>query len=339
MLAEKIDQLVEDEVNIRVESVRKELEIERKKVHKLQFQVEELTGKLNLVHSIHSNSEQLETLKQTINAENIKSIVALLNFKKEEIIINGSRINELPVWFELTLTYYPDKEKLWNLFDFFGIKYASWLRQFCLPQDYNEDELLAFMKVVDKHGITNGCNFSQNIGYYYESLQSSKGLAKYLINGSTFSNYIPWQLLLKNPLLTKEDIFKEIIKIITTKKLNSEYFFRIQDYQSLTELQVKTLFESIGPDSRQSDEHVAFIRNNQFIIKRNPEISFNYKDKMTAESRSTFYFKNYPTDMQKAFIRECSGALSNKIELIKCMEICKEEKVALIYDITLSDIM
>jgi hypothetical protein len=259
-------------------------------------------------------------------------MISIFNLAENEFDYRERHNDKLPFWFELTYKHYPDREKLWDLFDFFEINYPKWLRTFKMPQDYTEEELLMFVDATDKHYIANGCNFSDNLKFFQESITRCQGdLPTLLTAKETFASYVPWQFLFMNPLIKSERVFDRILSVIKAKKGQSEYYYRLHNYQKLSPPQMKELFLVMPSDERRQKGTEDFVRSMHHVIRDNPSIAHLYEDQMcNADTNSAFHYLNYPIDMQKKYIRSLNDQIGTRIMLINKMKISRDEKIAFI---------
>lgn len=324
--------LVKSEVDKQVSNFMKDFEWYKnqydeynQKYIKLHYDHKELEEKIG-------QSNEFEVFRSMINENNVGVLVGVLNLKTIDIDFSGMNSECIPNWFSLICRYYPDKERVFAIMDLFNIKYPSWAKLFKLPSDYNEEELDLVFERLGKMYVCNGCIFSGNMGFFYREIAPYKGDLKTLLTRSSYSE-IPWNLLLKNPLLATDKYINKIIQALKNKSSHSQYFFAIQDYQELTPEQVLPLFEYFPTTDNLWDVHKKFIDKNKNIIKVIPEISELFKHKINDNQYSSFYFANYPVDMQKDFIKSLTKKYSSKIDLINKMSLTKKEKINFLNEI------
>ena len=98
-------------------------------------------------------------------------------------------------------------------------------------------------------------------------------------------------------------------------------------YQDLSDDQIKELAKLL-PKNHLSEEHKDFISRSKNIIKDNDWLADKFKDKINDNQYSTFYYLNYPLEMQKEFIRSNKHSkYYTKLDLTKKMDISKKEKL------------
>jgi hypothetical protein len=87
------------------------------------------------------------------------------------------------------------------------------------------------------------------------------------------------------------------------------------------------------PKNNLYSEHKYFISKNTFVLKENPDVAKMFINKIENNKYSGFHFLNYPLEYQINFIKKYNGGYYTKIELIKQMEISKEEKTKLLTEL------
>ncbi len=321
----KMNSLIEEEVNNKIGLLKEDLAQKNKSINNLIKEKNILQEENNKLKNLHSQIETFEMFKGLVNEDNFGKFLCHFDLEKDSIDFNGMDGENIPNWFKWLLIYYKSKEKLFRLMDLFNIKYPSIAKQIKIPYDYNEKELDIIFKKLHKMYVCNGCIFNGNIGFWNRELRYNQYDFYKLFEKASYVE-IPWQLFLRNPLLLSEKYFDEILDAIKTKKSHSNYFYRLPEYQELSEEQFNKMAELLPKDTL-FDDHKRFIELDKNIIKRNKSISEKFKDKINDNRFSTFYYLNYPVEMQKEYIRNYNKSYYAKIDLIKKMNITKEEKI------------
>lgn len=332
----KINEFIEEEVNNRVSDIKIQLEDSEKKLIKTKNKLNKIEKENEKLNKLKSQIEMFKVFKELIDENNFFNFASFVNLKSNNIGITGMESEDIPNWFKLLFKYYEDKEKLFILMDMFNIEYPSWAKEYKMPYDYNEEELLLFadLKKYDRY-VTNGCIFEGNIGFFWRNIRSNKGKTRDILTSKyAFDSAIPWQLILLNPLWTKENIFNKIIENLKKKQRDSYYFFVIQNYIKISDEQIKEMAKLLPKDNFY-DVHKKFIEINKNILKIIPELAIKYKDKINDNHYSSFYYLNYPIENQIKFIKNYNQdrGIYKRFDLIKNMDITKEEKLKLINEI------
>ena len=294
------------------------------------LRVLELVKERDELKKTHKQSEEFCVFKSQINDKNIENVVSFLNLKSIVVDFNGMDSERIPSWFKLITKYYPDRDKVFSLMDLFEIKYPDWAKSFKMPFDYGEEELDLIFSNIGQMYVCNSCIFDGNMGFFYGYYSRHKSLAVLFEKESYVE--IPWNLFLQNKLLATEKYFTKIIKSLKRKESRSEYFFKIQDYQEISPEQAEKMFEFL-PMNNLYDIHKRFIELNRDIIKKKPELAITYKDKMNDNKYSSFYYLNFPVEMQKDFVRKWRVRYESKFDLVKNMDMSKQEKLDFLREI------
>ena len=332
MLTDTFNKLFEQEVEARHLELKEELEKVSTQLENTEKELNELKT-LNLtLKDKYTQLEELNTLKTLVTDVNISNILFNFNLKRNKHIIDGMHSEEIPTWFKLLFNYYEDRDRLFSIMDLFDFKYLTWAKEFKMPYDYNKEELKLFIDSKYDRYITNGEIFSENTGFFWETIRVNKGNThEILTNRKAFSDYIPWQLVLSNPLWLEEDMFSIILKALKNKQPYSYYYYAIQNYLTISNDQIKALADLL-PTNNLYDIHKKFIECNINIIRENEWLAERYQDVINDNQFSTFYYLNYPLAMQKVFIKKYKG-YDSKFKLVSKMEINKEEKIKLLMEI------
>jgi hypothetical protein len=328
MFNEALDELIQEEIDRKVKQYEDEFYSTKQELGKYKEYYRQKLEENNELIKLKKQLKEFEVFKGLINKDNFGEFISHFNLKQDNVDLQGMHSEEVPEHFKLLVTYYRDKDRLFTLMDMFDIEYPFWLRSFRLPQDYNEDELDLIFDHIGKMYVCNSCIFKGNIGFYYQTHRRYAGDLKEAFTKESYVE-IPWNLFLKNPLLTTDKYFSKIVDLLKNGRRHSEYFFRIQDYQELTEEQVYEMSKYL-PKKRIWDEHNFFIKHNKNLFKIRPDIAAEFKSKISDNQYSTFYYLNYPKEMQAEFIMNYSDRYHHAFDLVSKMGITKEEKLKLL---------
>lgn len=319
---------IETMFNKIIDEATKEINEELKTAHEQLEQSydknQELIKENNELKNTLSKYKLVSEVGNLITKENFEAMLPLFKLKHNDFQMNGMDIEDVPEWFLYLFHYYEDRDRLFNLMDHFGIKYPAWAKNYKMPYEYSEKELGEFVK-YDRY-ITNGCIFSSNIGFFWRNVKRCCcDTHKILTDKNSFEDAIPWQLILSNLLWTKDELFIKILENIKSKKHHSEYFFEIQNYIEISDSQINELIKLLPPDKLFS-EHLNFIKRNQRLIKGNTYFAEKFRDKISDNTYSPFYYLIFPLEDQKNFIKGIKD-VETIMKLINRMEITKEEKI------------
>ncbi|MEF9984196.1 MAG: hypothetical protein RR710_06610 [Oscillospiraceae bacterium] len=179
-----------------------------------------------------------------------------------------------PLWIKSLTAFYSHKQEvveILKLFDCKGI--PKNIEDFRLPIDWNEEELDIFFNTLCFHYCTNGNTYCGNLQYYdINSLED--------VNKQCHRQYsqIPWQFVLRNPNLKKQKYLEQIGKEMISEHYSNGYnFYKISDYQNLTDEELKIIIENLdymvwnkGKTTNLDDfilENIRLINNENFLNK------------------------------------------------------------------------
>jgi len=161
----------------------------------------------------------------------------------------------------LIINYYSIKDKIIALLKSCNIDVPDKAYNFRLPLDWTEEELDIFFDTMANHYVCNGCIYSENIGFWYRERLWDKPIENCRHNYSE----IPWQFVLRNPLLNSDKYVVKIAEAIN-KGGNGTYFAKIFDYQKLNDEYIKYLVNNINyPKEGKGEVYKFLIGNIQFI--------------------------------------------------------------------------
>lgn len=322
----KINELIEEQVDKRVTTLKDELDRKNKLVNDLTKERNNLREENKQLKNTNNQIKIFEVFKGLVNENNFGSFLCHFNLKSNSINFDGMNSDDIPKWFKWLTTYYEDRDKLFLLMDLFNVKYPFVAKNIKMPYDYSEEELDIIFDKLGKMYVTNGCIFSGNMGFWHRELSYNQYDFHKLMTKATYVE-IPWQLLLKNKLLLTDKYFSKITEAIRNNKSHSQYFYAISKYQDLSDDQIKELAKLLSK-KYLSEEHKDFISRSKNIIKDNVWLAEKFKEKINDNQYSAFYFLNYPLEMQKEFIRSNKHSKYYTIlDLIKKMDVSKEEKL------------
>lgn len=214
------------------------------------------TEKFTLMETLTNSIKN--TVKNTKDKET--KIYEFLNFVFERDYIEQTC--DAPLWIGAMTQFYSNKENVIEILRLFDIELPNNIENFRLPIDWNEEELDMFFDTVNNHANCNGCTFEDNLRFWgRKSLDDVK--TQCYKNGYS---EIPWQYVLRNPLIKKEKYLKKIgQKAFTPWRWNN--FYRIDKYQDLSEEEIKIILNNINYTKMEKRGDVAefILRNLKYI--------------------------------------------------------------------------
>ena len=151
---------------------------------------------------------------------------------------------EVPTWLGAIVNYYSNREFVIQVLNLLHVPMPDNIAKFRLPMDWTEEELDCFFDTMHNHIVCNGCTFKDNLRFWKPFALSS-------VEDNCNTNYseIPWQFVLRNPILLKDKYLKKIGQMAFEEHYISgwRYFYHIDKYQDLTTKQLKTIITNIEP--------------------------------------------------------------------------------------------
>lgn len=180
-----------------------------------------------------SANKVLKILTDKINEKNVYKIIQVIFPKTFE-----EKVYDCPELWSAYVNYYDDRKEIIKLLKYANVNIPSELESIVLPHEWDEELLDKFFDTMYRHVNCNGCTYENNLKYWNYRMAANPF-------GSTSSyDEIPWQFVLRNPLLNSE---KYALKI--AKAMNDGYnglkFKKICSYQNLDEEVLKLIVDKI----------------------------------------------------------------------------------------------
>lgn len=224
-----------------LEKTTKYIEEENKS---LKLKISELENKIVTLQDVNkelSRGDLFSKYAKNINEENISEFLTFI-FKEKTNIINNNQVTKAPAWFFNIVTYWEHKQTVLTIYDMAKIKYPSWILNFKLPYEWNQEEIDVWFETMGKHYVCNGAIYDNNLGFWLGTCANRTPIEN--MKKSTYSE-IPWNLVLKNPLFLEDDNFNKLIKSIKEKG-HGLYFADICDYQTLPNDKIERLVSELN---------------------------------------------------------------------------------------------
>lgn len=327
-LSVTIESLVEEEVQRRISDVKEELKITKSKLTKSKNEIRDLKEDIVKYKEIADNVESFNFLKSSVNDSNIIDVLKSFKLKTSDIEFSSRHMyfDRAAVWMKAIIMFYPEKERALGLMKFFDIQMPDWAGNFRMPYDFTKEEIKYIVDHIEENSISNSCYLSDNMGFYCERMKSNMGSVKPRDSWSKGS--IPWQYLLKNKYLLDDEIFNIVIEKMKKAKSHTEYLYAISTYQYVDDKKLARMMECLENNKNWYHPQKNFVeQNGGMCIRTFPNLARSFANKMSKEKSDSFYFGNYPLNMQVDFLTKQSK--SDQLILIARMEIEKEDKLTL----------
>jgi len=310
---EKCKTILLASVQSEIDNIRKNNDLLKEENNKLRNEIRQLKDEVKLLKDKCKNSLFIDLVSSNITKENFTDFLSVI-YKKD--YREPWSEEETPLWLGVLTEYYSHKDEIIELFNIFNIKTPSNINNFRLPNDWSEEELDIFFDTMINHYNCNNNSYQYNLRFWgTNSLKPVKEQCN--------KNYseIPWQYVLRNPLLRKEKYLKLMGQKMTEP--NGDKFAKIYCYQDLNENEVKTILDNIDYTKLvrlQGDigsfilKHIHLIDSDDFLDKIYPFIisggysKFNYVKKMKSK-----HIKRYLLEHKK----EALGLLKENMNLSK----------------------
>jgi hypothetical protein len=176
---------------------------------------------------------------------------------------------EVPLWLGCATQYYSNRTEVFAVLRALDIALPEGIENFRLPQDWTEEELDEFFAHMENHVNCNNCVFEDNLRFW-----KPNALDDPIKVCSQHFTEIPWQFLLRNPLLKKEKYLAEIGRMfyVPKGKYHAYQWYRfanITKYQELTMEEIKIILSNIDYDyfnkAKDGDLNKFLLKNIEFI--------------------------------------------------------------------------
>lgn len=201
-------------------------------------------------------------LKNNADKTSVYTLLKLL-FEKdyEEDLYN------VPLWLGVLTQYYSHKNEAIEILRALDVNLPDNVETFRLPLDWTEEELDIFFSTMYNHINTNMCIYESNLCYWAPTALRS---VEYQCCKTNHSN-IPWQYILRNPLLKKEKYLTQIgSKMFTKLSLAWSNFAKIDKYLDLNEQELDCIIKNVDATQIKNagDDNLYFLLTHLNLIKR-----------------------------------------------------------------------
>lgn len=248
-----LEKTIDEQVDNRVAEIQQENKDLKGTVKKLQDQVWTLVDERN---DARNKAEDAKVLLEVI--EIFKDRLGNIQEKavRPEFVYNLLKLffepdfeestYDCPIWLGAVVNFYSHRDIVVRLLKVLDIYVPNNIEKFRLPQDWTTEELDIVFATMGNHIVCNGCTYADNLRFW--KAHALYDVYEICYNCKTYSE-IPWQFLLRNPNLLNKKYLKKIGKMAHEEPHVSgwRYLFKIEDYQELTENQIKIIIDSINP--------------------------------------------------------------------------------------------
>ena len=247
---------------------------------KLKEENEELQKSINDITSQNNDNNLFDSIWGSIKNNLMKKVPLEEQLAKNNkvydflsLIYDKDYVEKLdantPLWIGILTQWYSHKNEMIQIMQSLAISTPKNISNFRLPVDWTEEELDTFFDTIYNHTNCNGCTYEGNLRFWSDSSLED---VKTQCNRSY--SEIPWQYVLRNPLLKNEKYLAAIGKGAYLSKCSNYFkFFKIETYQDLTDEQIKVIIDNMEYQKmNKSDEidtfllkHIDLISNEHFL--------------------------------------------------------------------------
>ena len=195
---------------------------------------------------------------------------------------------DCPLWLGAVTNFYSNRDVVIQLLHALEVKMPSNIETFRLPHEWTEEELDEVFKTMSKHIVCNACTYTDNLRFWAPNALYP---VHKLCNCGMYTE-IPWQFLLRNPLLLQEKYLSKIGKMAFEENhvAGWRYLFNIDKYQELTEDQLRIIIKNINPHA--IIEKDKFKSVNEFLLRHLRLVnSKSLLDSIYNEYKETYDFR------------------------------------------------
>lgn len=243
---------------------------------------------LNKIEKLSSENKKLKEEIKVLSKQNDdlqkKNKTSITNDKITQIVVNQISQNNIqriieslftktfdentygvPLFWSICVNYYNNRKDVIPLLRLSGIEIPNELEDIILPHEWGEELLDKFFDTMYAHYNCNATIYQDNLRFW------TYKMAAHPFDNNYFSCYdeIPWQFILRNPLLNSK---KYAIKI--AEEMNNGghgiYFSKICYYQKLNQDILQTIIDNIkNTDNKMVRdfliEHIDLVTNKRIL--------------------------------------------------------------------------
>lgn len=308
---------------------------------------EETQNKINRLESenkrLRQENTELKAKNKTVESENkslatddIITKLVTKNITKENVYkLIGSlfkktfeeRTHECPDFWHTFVNYYNNRNDIITLLKYADVQIPSELETIILPHEWNEELLDKFFDTMSRHYNCNGTTYEDNLRFWTYRMAAKP------FDRSTYSSYdeIPWQFVLRNPLLNTEKYALKIVKAMNNGG-HGLYFSKICTYQELSEEVLNTIVNGLEVnDKTKKGELVDFLEEHIEMVKEKYKLDYLYPI-FASKWRAEDTILKMPKEYQIRYAKSLKDA-DKKIQFLKKTKLSKKEKTEVMGEI------
>lgn len=263
-------------------------------------------------------------ITKKFSKENVYEVINIL-FEKT---FNEKPHRDCPDFWLTFVNYYNNRTEILSLLRYASIEIPSELDEIILPHEWNEEMLDKFFDTMHKHSNCNGEIYKDNLRFWNYKMDANP----FKENRYSSCSEIPWQFVLRNPLLNTEKYALKIIEEMN-KKYNSNglKFWRICQYQELDKDILQMIVDGIEVrEDIKKDVLVDFLEEHTDMVTQKDKLDFLYPI-FAKKWRGEESILKMPKEYQIKYAKSLDRA-DKKIEFLNKTQLTKEEKTEIISD-------
>lgn len=267
---QKCKEVLLDDINTEIGAIKHTNEYLRKENDELK---KALSNTEKDLRELKKNMEKFSLMETLVNG--VKNTVENAESKDEKVygfldlVFERDYIEQTydaPLWIGAMTQFYSNKEKVIEILKLFDIKLPNGIENFRLPIDWNEEELDIFFDTMHNHYNCNGSTYADNLRFW-----GSASLEDVKTQCNRNYSQIPWQYVLRNPLLKKEKYLKKIGQNAYGSNSYSGHWascYKIDHYLDLSDEEIKTILNNIDYTKLKNNDAISkFVLRNLKCIK------------------------------------------------------------------------
>lgn len=297
----------------RLSSENREL---RKEIKKLSEQNNDLQKRNK---TVVANDKVTQIITNQISEGNVCKLIESLFVKTFD-----ENIYDTPLFWSIYVNYYNNRKDVISLLRFAGVKIPDELESIVLPHEWNEELLDKFFDTMYAHYNCNGEIYENNLRFWTYSMAAHPFDKKYFL----CYDEIPWQFVLRNPLLNSQKYAVKIAEEIN-KGGNGIYFSKICHYQELSQDVLQTIVNNLKVP--QYPIITDFLTDHIELVT-DKKILNNLYLTLVDKYGGTKYILQMPDEYQEKYVKSLDNP-EKMINFLNMAKFSKEKKMKLLGNI------
>lgn len=268
-----------------------------------------------------SANNVLKIVLGKIDEENVYKIIQAIFPKTFD-----EKSYDCPEFWSTYVNYYDNRKDIITLLKYANVKIPSELENITLPHEWNEELLDKFFDTMYNHVNCNGCTYEGNLKYWGYRMAADP------FPNKAYQSYdeIPWQFVLRNPLLNSEKYALKIADAMN-EGYNGLKFEKICSYQTLDEEILKLIIDKIVVKEKSDKAIFDFLIDHIELVSDKERLEIIYPE-IEAGWRCYDAVLKMPKEYQIRYAKSISR-MENRIDFLNMTALSKEEKSKILGEI------